>query len=201
MARNLTGPHTEEDIEFALTQLAMCAGSPTRAAQRLEQLGRPISVNTLIYWKGKYPDRIERIHQEVLPQINAKVAQECEDLARKYAEVEDRALGAVIQALDEDRLEVKDIARLIQPVATSKAINVDKARLLRDRPTQIVEHRDVVAAIEKLERLGVWNPATAGEGAARLSESRPSVRGGAGPLSTPSKQTNSRELEPSTAGR
>ena len=74
-----------------------------------------------------------------MPRIHAKIAAECEDTAELAGQLERQMI--VKLAKDYKQLAPRDQAGAIRNVSTTKAINVDKAALLRGQPTEIVEHR------------------------------------------------------------
>jgi hypothetical protein len=86
-----------------------------------------------------HSQRYQQLRQELVPRIHAKIAAECEDTARFAGQVEREML--VKLAKDFEQLAPRDQAGAIRNVSTVKAINVDKAALLRGQPTEIVEHR------------------------------------------------------------
>ena len=144
--------YVEEDIERGLTMLALCGGNWRRAGERLREQGFDIPPKTLESWKRQtHTQRYEETRARLLPRIQEKIAAEAEDLAIAYAETERQAL----EAFDLSSLSPKDAAGAIRNLATAKAINVDKAQLMRGNPTQIVEKRDAGEILSKLKsRIG-----------------------------------------------
>lgn len=80
-----------------------------------------------------------------MPRIHAKIAEQCEDTAELAGELERQMI--VKLAKDFKQLAPRDQAGAIRNVSTTKAINVDKAALLRGQPTEIVEHRHDVGEL------------------------------------------------------
>ena len=74
-----------------------------------------------------------------------QIAAECEDTAEQAAELERRMLAKL--GKDFEQIAPRDQAGAIRNVSTVKAINVDKAALLRGQPTEIVEHRQSTAEL------------------------------------------------------
>ena len=140
--------YTLQDVERALTELAVTGGRPNIAVKRLRDAGFHIPVQTLCYWRDEsHTQRYEEIRAEVAPRIREVVADECESLAVAYAQAERETLGT----FDANSLEQREKPGAIRNLATAKAINVDKAQLLRDRPTAIVQRS---TAEELLRSLG-----------------------------------------------
>jgi hypothetical protein len=133
--------YSEDEIERALIAVAVCAGNTHRAHRELAKQGHKIPRPTLDVWATRlHADRYQRIATEVVPKIHERIATEAEDLAQAYADAERTALDRLNETLDE--LDPKDVATAIRNLATSRGISIDKAALLRGRPTQIIEHRD-----------------------------------------------------------
>lgn len=152
---------TDDEVDTALTMYIVCGRRQDLAIERLKERGLEISVQTFSQWVNKFPDRIERIRLNAPPELYARIAADCDELANKYGRIEKLAADRVIDQIP--TMEPKELASILGKVPTAKGINIDKSRLLRDRPTQIVEHRDVTAALERLEQLGVWVEGTATE--------------------------------------
>ena len=138
--------YTEERIDRALTEVALCGGNTHHAARNLKAAGTPVPRRTLRTWvESTQVDRYLRLRAELVPRIHVKIAQECEDSASLAAEVERSMLVKLRQ--DFDKLPPRDQPGAIRNVATVKGINVDKAALLRGQPTEIVEHRQTTAEL------------------------------------------------------
>lgn len=155
---------TDPELDLCLTVLAICGGSGRRAQKELlEHHGIETSNEALYKWK-RYP-RYERIRAELAPKLQEQVAQQCEDAANRAHEVETNLLERLATADIDD----KDLAKSLKFVTDSKGTNIDKAALLRGRPTQITEHRDATSLIRKLQAQGVVTV----EGTAREPNNNP----------------------------
>jgi hypothetical protein len=75
------------------------------------------------------------------------------EIAQQAAEAEVEYIQAARERKDE--VDANHLAKNAQALANAKATNVQTAQLLRDRPTQIVEHRSLPELVGDLERLGV----------------------------------------------
>lgn len=150
--RRRASRYTEDEIERALIAVAVCAGNTHRAHRELAKRGYKIPRPTLDVWATRlHAERYQRIATEVVPKIHERIAIEAEDLAQAYADIERTALERLSKTLDE--LEPKDVATAIRNLATSRGISIDKAALLRGRPTQIIEHRDPADIARELHQL------------------------------------------------
>ena len=109
---------------------------------------------TLALWvTSSHVGRYEHIRSEVVPRVYAKLAQEAEDLARKYAEAEQATLDRYEEELP--NLKAGEVANALRNLATSRGISTDKANVLRNRPTQIVERRSSSEILRRLAEIGV----------------------------------------------
>lgn len=147
------GRYSAEEIERGLAELAVCSGSAKSAARELEAKGLKIPASTLEGWKRTHADRYAVVRLEVVPRIHSKMAEECEDLAIEYGQVEREIIERFREELP--NLKAGEAANAMRNAATSKAIAVDKASLLRGKPTSRVEHRGVEETIRKLVGQGV----------------------------------------------
>jgi hypothetical protein len=140
IARRPGQGYTEEQIDRALTEVALCGGNTHHAARNLKAAGMPVPRRTLRTWVERTQvERYLRLRAELVPRIHAKIAQECEDSAELAGQLERRMLAKLGE--DFEKLPPRDQPGAIRNVATVKGINVDKAALLRGQPTEIVEHR------------------------------------------------------------
>jgi hypothetical protein len=147
--------YDEEDVERGLTEVARCRGNASRAERRLAERGIKISRRTLGVWAHeKHRDRYRRITQEVLPEIQARLAAELEDLLEAEIQAERETLERYRESIGE--LEPRDLSAALRNVAVSKGIAADKAAQLREPPLE--EPPATVAGFEellnKIERLG-----------------------------------------------
>jgi len=146
--------YTEEEIERGLVAVALAAGNTRLAARQLKAQGVSIPRGTLQTWTARvYAERYEFVRRAVLPRIREAMAVETEDLARAYAEAERLTLEKFREELP--NLRAHEAASALRNLATGRGISTDKANVLRDRPAQITEHRDVGEILSALRRLGV----------------------------------------------
>lgn len=132
--------YTAEEIELGLTEVAHCLGNTRRAAKSLEGQRMKIPRSTLRYWKDTlHRDRFLAIWKQELPRIQQRIAQRSEELADAEADLEWDAIDRVREELR--NMSPKDAAGALRNIATARGISVDKARVSRGDPTQVVEHR------------------------------------------------------------
>lgn len=148
------GSYSEEETERGLLAVALAAGNTRRAARQLKAQGYPIPRGTLSKWiTSTHPERYEHVRRAVLPRIREALAIEAEDLAREYAEAERLTLEKFRAELP--NLRPHEAASALRNLATSRGISTDKANVLRERPAQITERRDVGELLAALARMGV----------------------------------------------
>ena len=142
--------YDEETFNLILTVLAMHGGNGKNASAHLKE-HHDIQVSERSLYRYAHCDRYHTVRAEILPQINEQVAQQAENAAliAHQKELE------LYSQLDPEQLEQKDIPKAIKFLTDSKATNIDKARLLRDKPTQIVKHQDADEILRKLAGTGV----------------------------------------------
>jgi hypothetical protein len=140
--RPIRGDYTLSDVEMALGTLALNGSNYSRTSSELkEQYNLQVHPQTLKGWAlQSFPRKYAEIQHQIQDHIG-------EDLASKLS---DNAMGAVIVQSDTierlskhvDDLDVKDLANVARNLAQTTSLNTEKARLLRDQPTKIVEHKD-----------------------------------------------------------
>jgi len=151
---------TPEEVEHGLLVLAECNGNFHRAAGILEEQGLRISQDTLRCWMkgrlkgGRYAKRYEEIRAEVLPKIQERAAERHMELADKAMDVE----LLIAERLKEKvkHIEARDLPGAQRNVATTSAVHVDKALLLRGEPTEIHGQKDISGTLRKLKARG-WD--------------------------------------------
>lgn len=139
----------EDETRF-LTELALCAGNTRLAAKNLKERGHPVSRDTLQGWKRTHRERYEEIRRELVPVIHAKIASEAEDVIRRSHHAELKLLDQLDDAIEKGDLSARDTAQALRNVSTTKGITMTHLPPLRDKPSQIVEHRhgeDVLRAL------------------------------------------------------
>jgi hypothetical protein len=133
---------TEHDKRLALSQVALQGGNVRRAATALKKQGTPIPRRTLQDWKANEPELYAEGMREVLPLVNAGIADELTesirlDLAnhRKGAARLNKEIG------DPELIPPRDRSKAIRDSAVSAAVGIDKRQLLTNQPTEIKRHR------------------------------------------------------------
>jgi len=134
-------------------EVALCGGNARRASRELEEKGLKIPRTTLQKWsQSQHVERYTELRREVMPRIHDRMARESEDLAIEYGEAERKTLERYLQVVPE--LKPAEAAGAARNMATSRGIATDKALLLRGRPSEITEHRNVGEIIRALKAKG-----------------------------------------------
>ena len=140
-----TGFFPPETVELALRVMAEAGGNSVAAHARLEAefgaaLERVPKADTLHDWRTKqYPVRYRAIVNEndvVLEDIVKAQLRTSQVLAGQLQTAALEQLRDRISAVPAERL-----SGAVRDLATSRAIDLDKLRLLEDKPTQITETR------------------------------------------------------------
>jgi hypothetical protein len=161
-----------EDREAGMLAIILHGGSCLKAAAAIEQQTgrRKIPVSTLRLWKTQHADRYRELQLEVAPKVADVIAAEAEETAILAAEGERLAIQRTIETIDE--LPAKDAAGAARNMAVVKGIQIEKAGLLRGRPTSIVESRSPDAILTSIaKKLGFSVDSTAVEEPEQIEES------------------------------
>ena len=94
-----------------------------------------------------HPQRYEEVRARELPRLREFLAEKHTAAAERYLRLEQRVAERIDETLGE--IPARDLPGASRNLAVSGAVHTDKAQLLRDQPTAVVQHRSV----EELERL------------------------------------------------
>lgn len=156
----MSAPHPPSEVERGLTALVLCDGNARRAEEELRASGKAISRSTLNYWRKEKADELDRISHELAPKLREIRAQALDDLAHAGVEVSRDGLALLHAKLPE--LDPRDLGGAIRNAATVVGIATEKAALLRDQPTSVIQH-DYTAAMNFLRRKNLIIEGTAEE--------------------------------------
>ena len=108
------------------------------------------------YWvETSDRDLYIEIAETEAPRIRKNVAADQEKLAREATEVELELLRSLKSDLDNGNLDARDKSTALRNASVTKSIAVDKGNILRDRPTDIVEHVNILELRSKWEKHGI----------------------------------------------
>jgi hypothetical protein len=129
----------------------LCSGNTRRANRELAERDVDIPESTLRTWKERTQKQAyQQLVEEELPQVYAAIAERCEDLALAQADVEAKLLAKLEGDLD--KLDARDLASSLRNVNVAKAVNIDKASLVRGKPTEIREDRSLTEVARALSK-------------------------------------------------
>lgn len=151
MDRGVARSFTTEERRRALTVLALCSDNARAAARQLKAQGHPVNARTLDRWRTAHADELEEVRQEVVVRIHARIAAEQEAVVREATQAAREYVERARHDLKAGK--VKDAAGGARNLETVSGIGVDKLLVLRDRPTQVVEHRHAVEVLAELDRI------------------------------------------------
>jgi hypothetical protein len=136
--------YNDEEVEAALTALALEAGNLRKALRLLKASGkRAPDRHTLGTWaRDTHADRYRRLQQEVLPALNARLAQQHDDIVDSANALTRDALAKAHARLDQ--MKPAEQARAAKDASVTAGIHSEKSLLRRGQPTVIRELRNPV---------------------------------------------------------
>jgi len=147
--------YTDQEIDAGLTAFAICSGHRKKAAELVKTQGFEIPAETIREWANRtHPDRYDRIRTKIAPKLQQQMADTHQALAGTAAELEARVVEKLETRLETGDVEDRDLANIFKSAAIAGGIHVEKAQLLNDRPTQIVQ-RSASEVLRKLKSKGV----------------------------------------------
>jgi hypothetical protein len=148
--------YTFGDIETTFKTLILNGGNIPRTKQILADEGLTLGYDTIRQWRDRwFPQRYREIRSELAPELSEEVAAKAMERAIQADDAEELYLRHAVQRVEE--VSPDKLAPGVLALAKAKAENIDKAQLLRDRPTEIKEVRDTAALLDVLRRAGVIN--------------------------------------------
>lgn len=136
---------TPAQVVEALSTLAACGGSADKAAERTG-----VSRSTLQLWRDKYPLRYAKAQDEFARELEETQNRFYREHINNLNDAEALALSVIVDQLNAG--QIKDVPGTLQRLATVKGINVDKLRVMTDRPSVITESRsgaDILRALRQ----------------------------------------------------
>lgn len=133
--------YTDAEKKRALAEVALAGGNVRRAATALKKQGTLIPRRTIQAWKTNEPELYAEVMQDVLPQVNAGIADELTegirlelDAHRKGAKRLGKEIG------DPDKIAPRELSKAVRDTAVSGAVLMDKHQLLTGQPTERRAH-------------------------------------------------------------
>ena len=88
-----------------------------------------------------HAERYRQIHREVMPAVYDRIAERSEALVDELADLEGQFARQMRRQGPE--LAPRDTAGALRNISVSKAVNIDKASLIRGRPNEIRATADI----------------------------------------------------------
>lgn len=168
--------YTQAEREAALVQVVRLGGNQARALKVLKRQGIKIPARTLCEWVETNSETIERLREELGPQINAEMAEMHQGLAIATGEIEAEAVEAIRKRLKAGEGDLKDLSAVQQRAAVGTGIHGEKHLLFTGQPNHITRTEDASGVLKRLKARG-WDfegEAVEVDGAAVESRSRTS---------------------------
>ena len=143
--------YTPEQVETALTVLALRGGNSREASEHLAASDLQIPSSTLRLWRTEtHADRYVEICQERAPEIEKRVIQRSQEVQQRALDVSLKAVNKAEEQLDAG--EAKDPAATAKNLALSFAVITDKSLLLQGRPNVMVGNQDARDLLNEIRR-------------------------------------------------
>lgn len=135
--------YEQDEIRLGLLYLAKAAGREREASRRLKrERGLTIPHTTLTGWKNRsHPELYADILRQNEQVRREEMAEEVIAVNQKELHAANLSVDRLITALENDEIAAKDLPKALRDVKLSFGIGTDKANVLLDRPTEIVEKR------------------------------------------------------------
>jgi hypothetical protein len=134
--------HSEQEVKLALELMAINGGAIKPAHDILKAEGIVVSRNTLPKWRDHYFPRLyAATRRELGKDISEKIAGKAFERALQADAIQEKYLQEAEARLKD--VEPNHLAKNVQALATAKGQDIEKARLLRNEPSEIKEVRTV----------------------------------------------------------
>lgn len=144
--------HSEEAITAGLMAV-IAHPTYTDAEAALKAQGYSVTAATLSKWvREDHVVEYEKLREKWAPQLEARLANNFLDNARRATEVEREAIEKSMLMLQSGRAQ--DPAKMARDLSQVKTQSIDKRLALQGRPTQITERRDLGQIVARLQQLG-----------------------------------------------
>lgn len=147
--------HTIEDVERSLQVLAYNGSNYSRSSIQLKkEFNIDVHSNTLRRWAiTEFPRKYANIQKDLDQVISEKLSGQLTDVAMKATEMQNDLLDDLNEK--KGALEAKEIAPALRNVSQAAQPAIEKAQLLRGKPTARSEAKDADNLVSKLIALGI----------------------------------------------
>lgn len=149
--------HDEYDAEAELCLRAL-AVYPTleQATEYVSMIKKKeIEPKFLTQQRNRFPEKFEKLRDELAPQIEKALANDLLDLSAYGALVSRSSLEAFDKELRAGRVSAGDLPKAARDAMQIATQATDKRLALQGRPSQVVETRDVGEILRALQGMGV----------------------------------------------
>jgi hypothetical protein len=147
--------YTDAEKKRALAQVALEGGNCRRAATALKQQDFPVPARTLQAWKKREPELYREAVQEVIPLVNAEIADKLTKGIRLDLQNHEKGARQLAKEIgDPDAMKPSERAKAVKDSKVSAAVGIDKRALVTNQPTDIRRHVSVAESLRELQRLG-----------------------------------------------
>ena len=146
--------HTEEQVDLALKTLVLSGGSIKKAQAILGEEGLVVSADAYRYWRDvAFPSRYQAIRAELTNAAGDELAARAMQRAKDADEAEAEYIRLALEKAGE--VSPDKLTKAALDLAKAKGENIAKSQLLRNRPTEIKETRDVGELLDALKAEGL----------------------------------------------
>lgn len=144
--------HSEAEVDLALKLLVLNGGKTIVTEEQLLSENVRVHRNTLRTWRDHcFPRRYAQIRHELGREVTEEIAGRALEKAYLADDAEKQYIEEAIARVKE--VDPNHLAKNALALANAKANNVQVAQLLRDRPTEITEHRGLEELVGTLQRI------------------------------------------------
>jgi hypothetical protein len=149
---------SHKEITDALYLLAYRAGNYELAIEDVQAKGIDITLDTLKVWaKETYVEQYEHIRDKLRETYEDEAVMNMRDRIKESDAVEKLAIQRVMDTIYSTD-DPKAAAQAAYYLSQIKKNNIEKMRLMTERPTEIVEDRTAESALKSLISRGIIKP-------------------------------------------
>jgi hypothetical protein len=150
--------YTEADVDAVLRALILTGGSTAKTEKIVKESGISITRNAITYWRDHaFARRYFELRSELGRDVGEEIAARGMETAMKADSAEKRLIDELMSVIESGEYDEKILAPALAAVAKAKDVAIKNSQLLRDRPTEIKQTRDVPELLAILERTGVFD--------------------------------------------
>jgi hypothetical protein len=145
---------TEGDVNLALRMLILNGGNVGQTCRQLAEEGITLESAQLRYWRDvAFIRRHSELRLELARDVGEDIAGRAMERAIEYDDAQAVYVRAAVEKIDD--VDPNRLAPNAASLAKGMAENIEKAQLLRNKPTEIRETRDTAELLDFLRKSGV----------------------------------------------